>query len=73
MPELDTSPAAHAIQMRLYRDAGPQRRAEMAAEMSDLVREICRSGIRSRHPDFSETEVTRELLRILYGRTGKRR
>lgn len=72
MPELDTSPAAHAIQMRLYREAGPQRRAEMAAEMSDLIREMCRAGVRARHPELSDAEVRREMLRIFYGRTGKR-
>lgn len=66
----DTSLAAHALQLRLYREAGPQRRAEMAAEMSDLIRDICRAGIRMRHPDFSEAQIIREMLRIFYGRGG---
>ena len=67
MRAADTSPAAHALQMRLYREAGPQRRAEMAAEMSDALRDLCRAGIRMRHPDFSEAEIVREMIRIFYG------
>lgn len=67
MPTTDTSPAAHLLQIQLYREAGPTRRVEIAAEMSDTLRELARAGVRLRHPRFSETEVTREVLRIFYG------
>jgi hypothetical protein len=73
MPATDTSPAAHELQLRLYREAGPQRRAEMAAELSDLIRVACRAGVRLRHPHFSEAETTREMLRIFYGGSGRYR
>ena len=72
MRPLDTTPAAHAVQMRLYREAGPERRAEIAADLSEAIREACRAGVRLRHPDFSETQVTHEVLRIFYGRRGTR-
>jgi hypothetical protein len=70
MPASDTSPAAHARQLELYRRVGPERRAEIAAELSEAIREISREGVRSRHPELSEEEITRELLRIFYGRKG---
>jgi hypothetical protein len=73
MTATDTSPAAHVMQMRLYREAGPQRRAEIAAELSDAIREMCRTGVRLRHPEFSDTEVTQEMVRIFYGRGGSDR
>jgi hypothetical protein len=73
MPASDTSPAAHALQLRLYREAGPERRAEIAAELSEVIRDLCRAGVRMRHPELSEAEVTREMLRIFYGRGGNRR
>jgi len=63
----DTSAAAAAHQLELYRLAGPQRRVEIAAELSDAVRELARAGVRLRHPEFSDDQVRRELLRIFYG------
>lgn len=72
MPSADTSPAAHARQIELYRQAGPARRAEIVAELSEAIREVCRAGVRQRHPEFSEDEVRREVLRIFYGRADKR-
>lgn len=67
MRAADTSPEAHARQIQLYREAGTQRRAEMVDEMSELVRELARAGVRSRHPEFSEEQVTAEVRRIFYG------
>jgi len=70
MRAMDTSPAAHALQLQLYRQAGPGRRAEIAAELSDAIREFARAGVRARHPELSEAQVTRELLRVFYGDNG---
>ena len=70
MPVTDTSPSVHALHIRLYREAGPERRAAMAAELSEVIREVSRAGVRLRHPEFSEAQVNRELLRILYGLYG---
>jgi hypothetical protein len=68
----DTSEAAHAIQLQLYRTAGPERRVEIAAELSEIIRELSRAGVRMRNPGLSEAEVTREVLRIFYGERGAR-
>ncbi|HEV7768752.1 MAG TPA: hypothetical protein VGQ76_27415 [Thermoanaerobaculia bacterium] len=62
----DTTPRAAAIQLQLYRDAGPSRRAQIAVELSDAVRETTLAGIRRRHPDYSEEQVRSEFLFIVY-------
>jgi hypothetical protein len=42
-------------------------RLKIAPEMSDSVRNVAIAGLRSRRPDLSEGELSRELLRIMYG------
>jgi hypothetical protein len=63
----DTSPAAHDLQMRLYRAMTASERGELALRMSDDVRRVAAEGIRDRHPEYSEHEVRRALLALLYG------
>ncbi len=40
-----------------------EQRMELAYEMSMFVREIARAGIQRDHPEWTEPEITRELLR----------
>lgn len=67
MAATDTTPRAEALQLQLYREAGPSRRAQIAADLSDAVRETTLAGIRRRHPDYSDDQVRAEFLRIVYG------
>jgi len=67
MPATDTTPWAEATQMRLYQEVGPARRALIAVELSEAARETTLAGIRRRHPEFSEPEVGRSFLALLYG------
>lgn len=69
----DTTAAAHAVHLDAYRRAGPARRAEIAAELSEASRELSRAGVRMRHPELSEDEVTREVCRIFYGELRRER
>jgi len=64
----DTSQAAHELQLRLYRSMRDERRAELALNMSDEARRVTSEGIRRRHPEYSEVEVRRALVALLYGR-----
>jgi len=64
----DTSPRAAAIQLRLYREAGASRRAGIAADLSDAARATTMAGIQRRHPDYSEQDVARSFLDVVYGR-----
>jgi hypothetical protein len=66
-PVSDTSARAAAVQLSLYRKAGPAARVRVAVELSDAVRETALSGIRRRHPEYSERDVALSFLRLVYG------
>jgi hypothetical protein len=34
--------------------------------MTDLAREFTKAGIRTRHPDWNERQIAREMLRIAF-------
>jgi hypothetical protein len=63
----DTSPRAAAVQLGLYRRAGPSGRARVAVELSDAVHDTTVAGIRRRHPEYSERDVALSFLRLVYG------
>jgi len=63
----DTTAEAAAAQLAVYRRMTPAQRGEIALEMSEAARELAKTGIRMRHPDYSETEVRYALFRLLYG------
>jgi len=67
MAPTDTTAWAEEVQLELYRNAGPGRRASIAAELSDAARETTMAGIRRRHPELSEDEVARAFVMLLYG------
>jgi hypothetical protein len=67
MPVSDTTPRAAAIHLQMYREAGTSRRARIAAELSDAIRETAIAGIRRRHPEYSEHDVATAFLRLVYG------
>jgi len=55
------------MQVALYRSMTPEKRGESAWLMSEDRREIARTGIRLRHPDYTETQVAQALVELLYG------
>jgi hypothetical protein len=63
----DTSTDATAYQFEVYRRIGLAGRAQIAFELSDALREITRSGIRLRHPEYDEGEVRLAALRLILG------
>jgi hypothetical protein len=46
----------------------PEQRSELALRMSDDIRRIAAEGIRQRHPEYSDRDVRRALVALLYGR-----
>jgi hypothetical protein len=64
----DTSQDAHELQVRLYRAMTPGQRSELALRMSDDARRIAAEGIKLRHPDYSERDIRRALVALLYGK-----
>jgi hypothetical protein len=67
MRAFDTHHHAHDVQLRVYRQMSPERRAEIAFELSEDVRRITCDGIRQRHPEYSDEDVRRALVALIYG------
>lgn len=66
VPITDTSPTAQAIQLQIQREMSGEQRLLLAFEMSMFARELATAQIRSEHPEWVETQVARELLRLAF-------
>ena len=58
---------ATAIQLGIFRAMTMEQRFRLALEMSESLRNIALSGLRSRRPDLDADGLSRELARIMYG------
>ena len=54
------------MQIEGYRRMGPSGRFAVATELSNIVREFARAGIRKRHPDYDAAQVATELVWNVY-------
>jgi len=63
MTMTDTSPKARAKQDEILRAMSGEQRMTLAYEMSMFVRELMREVIRRDHPEWTEAQIARELLR----------
>lgn len=61
----DTTPDIHRKQIEILRKMSPQKRALISFELNDNVRQIEVAGIKRMHPEFTETQIRKELLRRL--------
>jgi Rv0078B-related antitoxin len=64
----DTSPAAQAVQDEIHRRMTGEERLKLAFEMSEMARNLALSRLRKEHPDWTEWELKRELLRYAFGK-----
>ena len=64
---MDTAPEAHRLQAELYRRMSGADRLAIAFELTETVRQLALSGIRHRHPEYTEGEVQRAYARLLHG------
>jgi hypothetical protein len=62
----DTSPAAEALQLKIQNAMSGEQRLLLALEMSLFARELAKAGIRRDHPEWTEAQVARELLRLSF-------
>ena len=62
----DTTPAAEAVQLQVLAGMSGEKRLLLAIEMSEFARELAKEGIRLQHPDWPETLVVRELIRLAF-------
>lgn len=63
----DTTLEAYRVQIQALRRLGPEGRLRMMLNFCDFIHDIARSGIRQRHPEYSEEQVKMAFIRLLYG------
>lgn len=63
----DTHPEAAAIQQEIFRRMSTAERLRLALEMSESLRNVALAGLRSRQPELTAEELSRELMRVMYG------
>lgn len=62
----DTSPAAQALQLQIQSAMSGERRLLLSFEMSLFARELAKAGVRRDHPEWTEAQIARELLRLAF-------
>lgn len=63
----DTTVEAARKQFEILRRLTPQKRALISFEISDNIRQNVIAGIKKMHPDFTDTQIKKELLRRTVG------
>ncbi len=63
----DTTPQAYKKQIEILRRMSPEQRALISFELSDNVRQNAIAGIKKQHPDFTNNQTRKELLRRIVG------
>ena len=67
MRSRDTSQRAAVVQAQLQEALGPEGRLSLAMKASDFAREFAIAAVRERYPEFTKDQISRELVRQLYG------
>ena len=63
----DTSPEVAELQASIYRRMTGSQRLTLAFEMSLAMRELALTRLRKEHPEWTDWELKRELLRYAFG------
>ena len=63
----DTSAQAREIQVEIYRRMTPSHRVALALELSEEARALTVSGIRARHPGWTDSRVAEACRERLLG------
>jgi hypothetical protein len=66
VPITDTSAEAQAVQLQIQRAMTEEQRLLLALEMSLFSRALAKARIQQEHPDWTESDVARELLRLAF-------
>ena len=62
----DTSPEAARVQLEILRNMTGEQRVQIAVDMTNFMRRMTMSRIRAEHPEWTDWQVKRELLRIAF-------
>jgi hypothetical protein len=64
---LDTTLDAARVYFATLKKLGPERRAQMAVELTRSMRRGVEAGVRMRHPEYTADEVRLAVLRLMVG------
>ena len=64
---LDTTADAHTLQGDIYRRFGGRARLDIMFRLSASIRHLAMSGIRARHPGYSDRQVLESYARLVWG------
>ena len=67
IPLTDTSPEVGAAQLQCYREMSPQRKLEMVEDANETARILALTGLASRYPEASESELHLRLFHLIHG------
>jgi hypothetical protein len=62
----DSTAEALSVQLEVQRAMAGEQRLLLAFEMSMFARDLAREGIRQEHPEWTQEQVERELLRLAF-------
>jgi len=62
----DKGSEAERLRLRILGGLTGEQRLRTALEMSDLAKDLCRARLRLQHPDWTEEQITRELVRYAF-------
>ena len=65
MTPLDTSPAAHDLQLQILKRMSATERLRMAIDLSELARNLAFARIEHEHPGISGPQRIREFLHCI--------
>jgi hypothetical protein len=63
----DTTLEAFRVQLGIFQRMPADRRLALALRMSDSLRALVGSGVRARHPDYTERQVKLAVIRLSLG------
>jgi hypothetical protein len=64
---LDTTWEAAMVQLEIFRKMPGEKKLELACSMSNSLRALVASGVRDRHPEYTEDQVRLAVNRITLG------
>lgn len=63
----DTTPDAHRVQIEALRRMGPEGRLRLMFEACANLRALAATGVRLRHPDYTEEQIRLAVTRLMAG------
>ena len=67
MKRLDTTKDSENIQIEIFRRMGPERRLLAGLHLTRTSRNLLATGIRRRHPDYTEHQVKLATIKLTLG------